>query len=309
MYFVTNKVVEEAGQSRKFKENSNELTNSLTYGKLTRGKYFEEVSSDPLMEALKTDDSFRDILFYIHGFNNQPFESVFPNAAILQEEITKYELPVVVVPIIWPCDTGGGIVEDYWDDQKAAKTSGEILSRAVYKLLKWQSENQDNPCRKRMHVLAHSMGNRVLMHALHDWRNNVASGEMPYLFDNIFMMAADVPNEALERGEKGQAVTMAARRVLCYYANDDLAMPASKVANVRNSVLSRRLGHTGPESMHKVPDHVYSVNCDRFNNKHDTKGHTYFLRDKKNRASPALYHIMEMIERRKIALPNRSFSL
>lgn len=309
MYFITNKVVEKAGKSLRFKRNSNELSNSIVYCKLSRGELFKEVGSIPMMEALKEDDTNNEILFYLHGFNNQPFKNILPNAKILQEELDNAGKNITVVPIIWPCDNDAGVVKDYWDDQKAAKASGEILSRILSKLLKWQAKTSSKPCMKRMHMLSHSMGNRVLMTCMDEWRQTHGNGQMPYLFNNVFLMAADIPNEALEREEKGRSITMAARRVLCYYANDDFAMSASKISNTRNAVFTRRLGHTGPENMNKVPDHVYAINCDKFNNKFDRKGHSYFLRNKNGQLSPALKHMMEMIDRRTVALDERVFSL
>jgi esterase/lipase superfamily enzyme len=309
VHFITNRTVQKHGSNFSFDETSNELSNSIRYCKLTSAKIFTEILSGPMMQALKENSTYKEILFYIHGFNNQPSTDIFPNARILQEEFDNADLGTLVVPIIWPCDNDLGVVKDYWDDQKAAKTSGEILSRTLSKLLQWQQKNAKNPCLKRMHILAHSMGNRVLMHCMDEWRHTSGNGEMPYLFNNIFMMAADVPNEVLERDQIGQAITMAARRVLCYYANDDLAMTASKVSNVKNRVFSRRLGHTGPESMAKVPDHVYALNCDRFNNNYDSKGHSYFLRDNQGHLSPALLHMMEMIQRRTVALEKRNYTL
>jgi esterase/lipase superfamily enzyme len=309
MHFITNRHVIRKGNKLRFDETSNELSNSILYCRLSGGQYFEEISSEPLMKALKEDTKHKELLFYIHGFNNQPYRDIFPNAKVLQEEFDAADLATLVVPVIWPCDNDLGIVKDYWDDQKAAKTSGEILSRTLSKLLQWQSDNSGAACLKRMHVLAHSMGNRVLMHCMNAWREDKGHGEVPFLFNNVFLMAADIPNEALEREAPGQAITMSARRILCYFANDDLAMTASKVSNVKNKVLSRRLGHTGPESMARVPDHVYALNCDRFNNKYDPKGHSYFLRDDSGRLSPALLHMMEMIRRRTITLERRLYTL
>ena len=100
--------------------------------------------------------------------------------------------------------------------------------------------------------------------------------EPPLVFRNAFLVAADVINETLERGHDGKLIPIASRNVVVYFAADDLALRASKVANARQ--VSRRLGHTGPEDMARVPANVYAKDCDNFNNQYDTKsGHTYFL--------------------------------
>ena len=70
---------------------------------------------------------------------------------------------------------------------------------------------------------------------------------------------------------------------MVYYAADDLAMRASKVANVANQIASRRLGHTGPEHMDLVNKNVYALDCDGFNQLYDPPvGHGYFASDNRD---------------------------
>lgn len=309
MLFMTNKIVQGNAGELRFKEKNNELSQSIRYCELNDDEQtFREVGSQSLMQNLKRDAN-REILFFIHGFNNQPIENVFPNVRNMQSQLNNAGLDVQVVPLVWPCDSDFGVIKDYWDDQDSAEQSGRFFSRTISKLLAWQEENADDPCLKRMHVLAHSMGNRVLMKGLQHWSKHVGRGEIPFLFKNVFMMAADIPNESLEKGEEGSEITKAAGRVMVYYANDDAAMVASKVSNVKNRVLSRRLGHTGPEQMSRVPDNVYSLNCDAFNNKFDLKGHTYFLRKDSGELSPAFLHVMHMIRTQRFSLEKREFVL
>jgi hypothetical protein len=93
-------------------------------------------------------------------------------------------------------------------------------------------------------------------------------------------VAADVVNESLEREQKGIQICQASRNVSVYFASDDLALRASKASNLKNRIASRRLGHTGPEDMGKVPGNVYAVDCDNLNTRYDTPtGHSYFLYD------------------------------
>jgi hypothetical protein len=65
--------------------------------------------------------------------------------------------------------------------------------------------------------------------------------------------------------------------VSVYFASDDLALRASKVANLKTEA-SRRLGHSGPENLDKAPKNVYAIDCDDVNTIYDPpKGHSYFL--------------------------------
>ncbi len=152
------------------------------------------------------------------------------------------------------------------------------------------------------------MGNRVLKNALKDWAVNHSAGQMPQIFRNVFMVAADVENEILEKGEDGQYIVDSARNVVVYYANDDLTMPASKLAN-SFTTLTRRLGMTGPEKLSRLPKSVYEVDCDDFNNSFDKLGHSYFLRDKKNRPSPIIKHMATAISKGRVNPSERSITL
>jgi len=121
------------------------------------------------------------------------------------------------------------------------------------------------------------MGNRVLRETLATWNKYDLADGVPLVFRNTFLVAADIVNESLEVGNRGEHICYSARNVVVYHASDDLALRASKVSNIKNKIASRRLGHTGPEDMSAVPGNVYSVDCDDVNNTYDRpKGHSYF---------------------------------
>jgi esterase/lipase superfamily enzyme len=166
---------------------------------------------------------------------------------------------------------------------------------------RWRREEalKPDPCTRRINVLAHSMGNRVLRNAISKWVKYDMAGEMPQLFRNVFMVAPDVVNHTLEFSHRGRYIPDSARNVVVYFANDDLAMPASKIANLKNRTVSRRLGMTGPESMaeDRLARNVFEVDCDEFNNRWgDKKGHTYFLRNDGSVISPVITHMLHAIQ-------------
>ncbi len=246
-----------------------------------------EIGSSNFFDALKSLNADQ-LLFFIHGFSTQP-EDAFGQAERLQnlldalhqvDKTQSIESPkIVVIPLIWPCDNDFGKVRDYFDDQKSADASAFAYMRLMQKFLHWREENStlDDPCFKRVNVLSFSMGNRVLRGTLHLSAKYYPQNSLGLLFRNVFMAAADVVNETLETGKTGGIISLVSRNVVVYYAADDLALRASKVANVNNA--SRRLGHTGPEDIAKAPKNVYAIDCDDFNNKYDRVGHTYFLDD------------------------------
>jgi esterase/lipase superfamily enzyme len=285
MLFITNRIPTQGIQSKEgrkfdFDLKNNAPSNSVFYCERHDSKSHKEIGSATFFERLKTT-SCRQILIYLHGFSNLP-EDVFRGAQELQMLCDgKKDGEVMVVPMIWPCDDDKGIVEDYWDDQKSADASGFSFSRVLERFLKWRDDNESAPhsvpCLKRINILAHSMGNRVLRATLKQWNYHDLADGVPLLFRNTFLVAADIVNEALEAGQEGELICHSSRNVIVYHASDDLALRASKAANLKNKIASRRLGHTGPENILKTPTNVYSVDCDDVNTSYDKPtGHTYF---------------------------------
>lgn len=250
-----------------------------------KDKSISEIGSKNLLSAIK-ESKYRQILLYIHGFSNLP-DDVFDNVEEFQSLCNKKkDKEILVIPIIWPCDNDMGIIKDYWDDQKAADQSAFAFARMMQKFMEWRNDAerniQNDPCLKRINILAHSMGNRVLRQTLSVWQKYDQPNGLPLLFRNTFLVAADILNESLHKGEAGELISHASRNVVVYYASDDLALRASKVSNIKNGEASRRLGHSGPEDMDKTPKNVYAIDCDEVNTVYDNpKGHSYFRSGKK----------------------------
>lgn len=306
MLFVTNRFPKQSIRSRKgrkfnFDLRNNAPSNSVFFCEAGKDEDHTEIGSAEFLLRMKASN-YRQVMLFVHGFNNLP-DDAFRMAKELQELCDqKKKKETLVVPIIWPCDNDLGIVDDYWDDQKSADQSGYSFARVLEKFLEWRNSDANEPdvapCLKRINMLAHSMGNRVLRQTLVEWdRYDLASG-VPLLFRNTFLVAADVVNETLHEGEPGELITHASRNVVVYYASDDLALRASKAANLKNKIASRRLGHTGPENIKKTPRNVYQVDCDDINTSYDTPtGHNYFRYGKKD-GDPGLVfeHIFQCVE-------------
>ncbi|MDG3087898.1 alpha/beta hydrolase [Vibrio hannami] len=310
MLFITNRVPVQSARSKVNRRISFNYDNTspsayLYFCERTGKDEYKEIKQDAFFSQLKSLSNETQILFYLHGFNNNMEPDIFGNAAQLQKLINEQSdgnTLVKVIPLIWPCDDDSPIhlADDYYDDQDAADGSGLAFSRLLGKFDTWrQAEAQTKElCVKRINILAHSMGNRVLKNALQKWAQDYSNGNMPQLFRNVFMIAADVENETLEKGEAGQYIVDSGRNIVVYYANDDLAMPASKVANtLRMKTMSRRMGMTGPEDLSRLPKKVYEVDCDDFNNRFDSpKGHSYFLTDSDGNVSPIIAHMVKAID-------------
>lgn len=284
MLFITNRVPNEGietviGRDFTFDLANNEAMTSLYYCERSQNGRIKEIGSLNLLQKVK-EANYNQILLYIHGYSNLPdriFDAVEEFQSLCDQE---QQNEVLVIPLIWPCTNENSLVLSYWTDQDTADRSGDSYSRALQKFLDWSALPANNldedPCLKRINVLAHSMGNRVYREALLKWNETVLSDGVPMIFRNSFMVAADVVNETLEPGQKGEHICHASRNVLVYYAADDRALQTSKVANLRR-VASKRLGHKGPENMNRVHSNVFALDCDGVNSDYDPRyGHTYF---------------------------------
>lgn len=311
MLFVTNRVLKEGPtpvnpdrsfalpRSISFALSNNQAEQSVYFCRRNAQNDYVEIGSQAFFSELKAAN-VQQILLFLHGFNSLPEPSVFPKVEELQALFEQKEAGyILVVPLIWPSDNDFGIVKDYFDDQKAADASDFAFMRLFEKFLKWREDNStlENPCLKRINVLAHSLGNRVLRGALNRAVQYYQMRGMPLIFRNTFMAAADLPNEVLEPSQEGQFIPQSSRNVVVYHAADDLALRSSKVANgIGNSISSPRLGHTGPEWIDRVARNVYALDCADFNNRYDSPyGHGYF--DKAEDGSPGLLfdHMWECI--------------
>lgn len=299
MLFVTNRRLNEgrrssAGRTVTFDLSDSEPCASLYFCQRRAPGLYEELLAAPFLGRLRRSPR-QQILLLAHGFNCQPEKEIFPHAVELQGLCDQLAPGLIeVVPLVWPCDDDFGVVLDYWDDQASAEISGHAFARLIGKFMDWRDRAApEEACLKHVNILAHSMGNRMLRSALAKWAGDY--GAAPAIFRNIFMMAADVANECLEQGREGATIPQATRNLVVYHAADDFALRSSKVANLKHKIVTRRLGHTGPERMDRVPANVVAVDCDVVNSVYDRLGHTYFLGDRQGRPGAVLRHVVEAI--------------
>ncbi len=299
MLFITNRAIKEGNKLKADRKITFDLNDTSAgneaffcerkgkndYTELGQDKFFSELKNS----KNKDPKNKEQILVFIHGYSNLPEPDIFPRSSMLQNMFNanakaNSSLKVRVVPLIWPCDNDFGALKDYWDDQKAADASAFAFGRVFEMFMKWRDDNEKkkDPCMKRINVLAHSMGNRVFRESVKNWAKYDRNYNLPIIFRNSFLAAADVVNETLEPGKDGNLIAQCSRNVTVYHASDDMALRASKITNLKNKIVSRRLGHTGPENPEKMPKNVYSADCDDVNTKYDfPAGHSYFLNNGK----------------------------
>ncbi|MCU0437124.1 MAG: alpha/beta hydrolase [Raineya sp.] len=199
-----------------------------------------------------------DTLFFIHGFNT--------NLKKLQDTIDNLHKKYVENPnspighlliFTWP-GRSPAVPYHYHDDKKDAIRSGEALARGIIKALKFLRKTlvqERNPaCNKKIHLMAHSMGNRVLEHTMKELiKENVG---IPELFDQILLMAPDVEYNIFEPQEAFYQLIDFGRRVHIYYHDKDHVLSISKYT--KN--FSNRLGKYGRRYVNSSLTDVFDVN-------------------------------------------------
>ena len=306
MLFVTNHAkkngrASEINKPFVFEQGDNEVGQQIYFCEDKNGIQ-TEIGANKLLTELRETDA-QELLIYFHGFNVQPAKAI-EHGRKMQGFFTELGASIKVVPFIWPCGDKTGIIRDYYDDQDSANASAIAFARMMAKFMDWQEKNRDDgiACMKRVNILSHSMGNRVFRNSMAYWLKNYSkTANAPFLFRNVFMVAADIANQSLEKTQNGYVICEASRNVITYFASDDQALRGSKVANVKRGQLTRRLGHTGPEDMKKsnspVPDNVFAVDCSDVNSEYDSPmGHSYFIDDKSGKPNKVFLHIAETIK-------------
>lgn len=217
-----------------------------------------------LREQMRKDH--RDILVYIHGFANS-FKSSIARAAQVADQyrITPpddKEYRPHVFAFSWP--SNGQVVPpwQYFSDRDDAEASGKAMARSLLRLVEFLDETNASgaQCAQRLHLVAHSMGNWALRHTLQGLRNLAGPSVMRPIFENVFLMAADEDDDALEAGQEAKLalLTRLARRIHVYHSADDRAL----VISDKTKFNPDRLGFNGPRTFSGLSTRITSIDCE-----------------------------------------------
>jgi esterase/lipase superfamily enzyme len=187
----------------------------------------------------------RDVLVYLHGFN-MSFEDAARRAAQISADI---KFPGVTAFFSWPSLRK---LAGYVADGETIRYSEPYIAEFFRQLI------AAGP--RKVHVIAHSMGNRGLLHAL----PAILSGaNHPRPFDQLFLAAPDVDADIFRREAPRYAA--AAAQTTLYASRKDWAVRLSSVVN-----WGERAGFHPPVTIVDGIDTVSVVHTDL-----DSFGHGY----------------------------------
>lgn len=163
-----------------------------------------------------------DLIVFVHGFNN-PMDDVVLRVAQLAHDTG---FPGRALLFSWPSQ---GSLTAYSRDEEMAAQSGPALAGVLETLVKDRRAHQ---AKGKVHLIAHSMGNRVLLDALNRVAG-LAAADKP--FGQIVLAAPDV--DLLDFADQSGVLNELGETLTLYSCANDVALKAS-----RGLHSARRLG-------------------------------------------------------------------
>jgi esterase/lipase superfamily enzyme len=181
-------------------------------------KELKLIKSDDFYQALRQEydqrpEQKRSAFVFIHGFKTS-----FDDAAYRTAQIA-YDINFPGVPIMYSWPSRDDLFA-YLEDRKTADANWRHLQYFVERVARESGA-------LRIHLIAHSMGNRLLVNALDGLGRQP---EIKPLFDNVIMAAPDVDAKAFVDGN-WSGIRDAAKRFTLYASSDDWALKASRKLN------------------------------------------------------------------------------
>ncbi len=223
----------------------------------------------------------RDVIVLVHGFANPFLGSLQRAAQIKQSYLVQprddenpYEPEVVVFS--WPSNGREQPPWQYHSDRDDAAASGVAMARFAMRLRDFLADGT-NECKQGIHLVAHSMGNWALGHAVIGMRDLLNGRRLPTIFTNAFLMAADEDEDTFEPGRRFERLPELARSIHVYHSRQDTALIISDVTKSNPD----RLGSGGPKSFSGLSARIAAIDCAGVDDTKITHGNHQYYRIRK----------------------------
>jgi len=165
-----------------------------------------------LQEHVRSSPS-NDVFMFVHGYNSS-FEDAARRTAQLAYDLDFDGTPVMYS---WPSQASATA---YTVDEAAVRVSGRKMVGFLTGLVEQAGAD-------RIHLIAHSMGNRALIEALETFAARRAVAEPVKVFDQIVFTAPDVDRDYFM--DVIASIQRIASRVTLYASQNDVALQTSAV--------------------------------------------------------------------------------
>ncbi len=211
----------------------------------------------------------RDTLVYVHGFDFT-FREALSRAAALKSFLAV-EMNMFV--LTWPSEGKKVPIVSYYADRKDVEASGEAMGRAFLILARYMEKLKDEDrCERKIHVLAHSMGNYAFRHGVQAVLRRIGNYP-PRLLGRVILAAADEDNDTFEDDTKLKPLPRLCEHVTVYHTPRDRALTVSETTKGN----PERLGSDGPENARLLNDRIAVVDVTPVLSKDpDPTNHQYY---------------------------------
>jgi hypothetical protein len=237
---------------------------------------FSPITNEVADDGLASLQSYwkRNVLIYVHGFNNDWHTAIKRAAQIKRDLRKKYQEDFSILVYSWPSLGGGGFsgVLAYTDDERRYRETLPAFSKFLDAVLLKGGNTQG---RGKRWVLAHSMGNRVFLHgfAAFGLEKEVAMQSIPPdLFTRVVLAAPDMEAEDFKTHTQYLYQFCANPKPLMYFhAASNIAVNASELKH-----LDTRAGVKGVTS-----DFLLTIDAQGAKSPLSELGHGYYASNDK----------------------------
>lgn len=175
-------------------------------------KTIVQMNDEDFNKLLKDGSKGSDAFIFVHGYNNS-----FHDAALRTAQLAAdINLPIAPIMFSWSSNNKTlSYMRDAENASAAIPAFEDFLKRVAI---------QGNF--KKIHLIAHSMGNQLVSAALLDLKNDPADLKI----DQIIMAAPDI-NAPLFRRDYAAVMVKKSKRITVYSAGNDWALRTSKQLN------------------------------------------------------------------------------
>lgn len=239
-------------------------------------KWFDEVQKASVWGKDSRDSSKKrgDILFFIHGYNNDQKKEVVLRHDQLNEDLKEVGFKGVIISYDWPSDNKAIAYLD--DRHDAKKTAMQLVTDAITILAKRQKPD----CSINIHLLAHSMGALVIREAFDDADDSKLENNS-WMVSQLILIAGDISSDSMTASNPTSESMYRHCIRLTNYSN--LYDSVLKLSNAKRAGLASRVGRIGlPENM---PVNAVNIDCSEYYNslKGDEDNYQNAQNDQKNR--------------------------
>ncbi|MCA9073953.1 MAG: alpha/beta fold hydrolase [Planctomycetaceae bacterium] len=171
-----------------------------------------------------------EAFIFVHGFNNS-FEDATRRCAQIAHDLKFQGAPILYS---WPSQEKSSL-DGYRADGHMAGWSEEHLINFVTQV------SRDSGAR-RVHLIAHSMGNRIVSAALRRLTEQCVNQQIPR-FNEVILTAPDIDADYFKTAI-APYITQTADRITIYSSSRDIAL---KLSSLFNPLARKRLGESGRE--------------------------------------------------------------